>query len=150
VKPTVARLHQAREMLSRKPATIEDDGVGISWANAVAATGKPVGQLVAHFKCIRAAWWSVLAITGSLSVILLIMLMLAYDGLPSSTFRRAGMTLLILGSVAFLSFVKTLIATYRLWQLQQRRVSVEERGTFKDFLAENRWCRQVLTLGHFH
>lgn len=150
VKPTVGRFQQAWELLSRKPAKTEADAVGTSWSQAVANTGKSLDQLITYFRRIRAAWWSALAISGCLSVFLSVMLLLAYSGLPSSTFRRAALTLLVLGSLASWSFVKTLIATYRLWQLQERRVSVVERGTFKEFLAENRWCRQVLTMGHFH
>lgn len=150
VKPTVGRFQQAWELLSRKPAKTEADAVGTSWSQAVANTGKSLDQLVTYCMRIRAAWWSALAISGCLSMLLSVMLLLAYSGLPASTFRRAALTLLVLGSVASWSFVKTLIATYRLWQLQERRVSVAERGTFKDFLAENRWCRQVLTIGHFY
>ncbi|KPB99469.1 TraX protein [Pseudomonas syringae pv. maculicola] len=86
--------------------------------------------------------------SASLSVLLLAMLLLANFSLPLSTFLRATVTLLALGAIASLGFVKTLIATYRLWQLQNRRVSVAERGTFNDFLIENRWCRLVLTRGH--
>ncbi len=150
VKPTVGRFQQAWELLSRKPAKTEADAVGTSWSQAVANTGKSLDQLVTYFRRIRAAWWCALAISGCLSMLLSVMLLLAYSGLPSSTFRRAALTLLVLGSVASWSFVKTLIATYRLWQLHERRVSIAERGTFKDFLAENRWCRQVLTIGHFY
>lgn len=150
VKPTVGRFQQAWELLSRKPAKTEADAVGISWSQAVVNTGKSLDQLITYFRRIRAAWWSALAISGCLSILLSVMLLLAYSGLSSSTFRRAVLTLLVLGSLACWSFVKTLIASYRLWQLQKRRVSVAEHGTFKDYLAENRWCRQVLTMGHFH
>ncbi|RMR68863.1 hypothetical protein ALP82_200152 [Pseudomonas savastanoi pv. fraxini] len=87
-------------------------------------------------------------VSASLSILLLAMLLLANFSLPLSTFLRATVTLLALWAIASLGFVKTLIATYRLWQLQNRRVSVAERGTFNDFLIENRWCRLVLTSGH--
>lgn len=74
-------------------------------------------------------------------------LVLLAHGLPSGTLLRAVITILVLAGAGGLGFVKTLITTYRVWQLQERRVSESEGGTFKDFLTENHWGRQVLTLG---
>ncbi|MFA0921785.1 TraX protein [Pseudomonas coronafaciens pv. garcae] len=150
IKPSWEKLKLLAGLIAKTPESPENDSVGTSWAVAVARSGRPIEKLLATFKRIRAAWWGLLAISGSLSLLLLVMLLMANFSLPLSTFLRASAMLLVLGAVASLGFVKALIATYRLWQLQEQRVSVAERGTFKDFLAETRWCRLVLTMGHFH
>ncbi|WP_189662943.1 conjugal transfer protein TraX, partial [Pseudomonas amygdali] len=148
IKPTAQKLKLLKTLLSTASATTEADAVGVSWSVAVARSGRTIEQLLTFYNRIRAAWWCLMMFSASLSVLLLAMLLLANFSLPLSTFLRATVTLLALGAIASLGFVKTLIATYRLWQLQNRRVSVAERGTFNDFLIENRWCRLVLTRGH--
>ncbi|KPY43973.1 conjugal transfer protein TraX [Pseudomonas syringae] len=147
IKPTAQKLKLLKTLLTPASATTEADAVGVSWSVAVARSGRTIEQLLTSYNRIRAAWWCLMMFSASLSVLLLAML-LANFSLPLSTFLRATVTLLALGAIASLGFVKTLIATYRLWQLQNRRVSVAERGTFNDFLAETRWCRLVLTRGH--
>ncbi|WP_117149861.1 conjugal transfer protein TraX [Pseudomonas coronafaciens] len=148
MKPAAQKLKLLKSLLTPTSATTEADAVGVSWSVAVARSGRSIDQLLTAYNRIRTAWWCLLMVSISLSVLLLAMLLLANFSLPLSTFLRATVTLLVLVSIASLGFVKTLVATYRLWQLQKRRVSVAERGTFKDFLAETRWCRLVLTRGH--
>ncbi|EPM73570.1 traX protein [Pseudomonas syringae pv. theae ICMP 3923] len=148
IKPTAQKLKLLKTLLSTASATTEADAVGVSCSVAVARSGRTIEQLLTSYNRIRTAWWCLMMVSASLSVLLLAMLLLANFSLPLSTFLRATVTLLVLGAIASGGFVKTLIATYRLWQLQNRRVSVAERGTFKDFLAETRWCRLVLTRGH--
>ena len=147
IKPTAQKLKLLKTLLSTASATTEADAVGVSCSVAVARSGRTIEQLLTSYNRIRTAWWCLMMVSASLSVLLLAML-LANFSLPLSTFLRATVTLLVLGAIASGGFVKTLIATYRLWQLQNRRVSVAERGTFNDFLIENRWCRLVLTRGH--
>ncbi|WP_117149933.1 conjugal transfer protein TraX [Pseudomonas coronafaciens] len=148
MKPAAQKLKLLKSLLTPTSATTEADAVGVSWSVAVARSGRSIDQLLTAYNRIRTAWWCLLMVSISLSVLLLAMLLLANFSLPLSTFLRATVTLLVLVSIASLGFVKTLVATYRLWQLQERRVSVAERGTFNDFLAETRWCRLVLTRGH--
>lgn len=119
----------------------------LGWAQAVAASGLTAEQLVRNFRRLRAAWWCLMALTGLLATMLLLMLLAAGSTLPAVTALRAVVALLVLLSLAGVGGVKTLVATWRLWQLTERRVSRAERGTFRRFLAENRWGRQVLTLG---
>jgi len=145
VLPTVAKLRLLREILTQRSTA----GETLSWAQAVERSGKTIEQLKTTFKRIRATWWGLMAAPGILSVILLLMVLANKSSLPSGTLLRAAMTILILAALGAVGFVKGLIATYRLWQLEAQRVSEEEHGTFRDFLAENRWCRQVLTLGTF-
>lgn len=142
VKPTLGRFQQAWALLNRQSAPSES----LNWAEAVARTGKTVEQLQTNFTRIRIAWWCLMMITGGLAAILAVMILLAY-GLPSSTLLRAVLAMLVLASLSAVGFVKALIATYRLWQLQGRRVSESEGGTFKDFLAQGHWVRKVFTLG---
>lgn len=148
MKPAIEKLKLLTGLLTKADEQPDADPVGTSWHVAVARSGRSIEQLLSSYSRIRTAWWFLMVVTGCLSLILLALLLLANFSLPSSTFLRALTTLLVLVAVASWGFVKTLIATYRLWQLQEKRVSVAERGTFKDFLTETRWCRLVLTRGH--
>lgn len=143
VLPTAARFKLLHELLAERSTKRET----LNWAQAVERAGKPIEQLQKTYKIIRAAWWCLMAVPGALSIMLLLMLMATKLDLPSSIFLRAGMAILVLAVISSVGFVKALVATYRLWQLQEQRVSEEEGGTFKDFLSETRWCRQVLSLG---
>lgn len=143
VKPTVFKLKLLSQLLTRSAAA----GESLSWAQAVERSGRTVNQLKSTFKRIRAAWWCLMAITGPLSLILLLMVLLANVSLPLGTFVWAVISTVLLAELGAVGFVKALAATYRLWQLETQRVSEAEGGTFKDFLAETRWCREVLTLG---
>lgn len=145
VLPAVDRLNLLRDMLRRPQVERES----LNWEQAVERAGMSVEQLQKAFKRIRAAWWLLLAVPGSLAILLFLMVLATKFNLPSGTLLRAGITVLVLTALSSVGFVKALVATYRLWQLESRRVSEEERGTFKDFLSENRWCRQVLTQGMF-
>lgn len=142
VQPTMGRLREAWALLNHQSVPSES----LDWAQAVARSGRTFEQLNTTFTRIRFAWWCLMVIGGGLAVVLSGLALLAHD-LPSSTLLRVVITILVLTGAGGLGFVKTLITTYRLWQLQERRVSESEGGTFKDFLAENHWVRQVLTLG---
>lgn len=143
VLPSVDRFKLLHKMLTHQPAAQES----LNWEQAVQRAGKPIEHLQKTFKAIRAAWWVLMAVTGGLAVLLLLMVMVTKLDLPSATLLRAGMAILVLSGLSGVGFVKALIASYRLWQLQMQRVSEEEGGTFKHFLSETRWCRQVITLG---
>lgn len=142
VQPTMGRLREAWALLNHQSAPSES----LDWAQAVACSGRTIEQLNTTFTRIRLAWWCLMVIGGGLALVLSGLVLLAH-GLSSGTLLRAVITILVLAGAGGLGFVKTLITTYRLWQLQERRVSESEGGTFKDFLFENHWGRQVLTLG---
>lgn len=144
VLPGWQHLRRIRELVSARQRTGQER---LGWAQAVAATGLTAEQLVRNFRRLRAAWWCLMALTGLLATMLLLMLLAAGNSLPAVTAIRAVVALLVLLSLAGVGGVKTLVATWRLWQLTERRVSRAERGTLRRFLAENRWGRQVLTLG---
>lgn len=141
VKPSANRLQQVWALLNREKKPAES----LDYARAIAATGKTPGQLQANFKRIRLGWWFLMMSAGGLAVVLLAMILIA-QGLPGSTLFRAGLADVLLAGFSGIGFVKALIANYRLWQLQTRRVSECEGGTFRDFLAQNQWVRQVVTL----
>jgi len=147
-KPTIEKLRLLAGLVTKKSDQPEADAVGTSWATAVAQSGRSVTQLISSYTRIQTAWWFLMFVSGGMALLLLVMILFT-RGVPAETMARAGIATVLLASVSAVGFVKSLIATYRLWQLQQKRVSVTERGTFKDFLAETRWCRQVLTMGHF-
>ncbi|RRF43168.1 hypothetical protein EAO03_30265 [Klebsiella pneumoniae] len=50
----------------------------------------------------------------------------------------------IFAALASLAALKVVICQYRLWQLQQRRVSDEEGGRFSDFLHHAHWIKDAL------
>ncbi|KAA3532677.1 MULTISPECIES: conjugal transfer protein TraX [Pseudomonas syringae group] len=141
VKPGVGRLQQAWTLLNREKTPAES----LDWSRAVALSGKTPEQLHTNFRRIQVGWWFLMMSAGGLAIVLLAMVLLV-QGLPGSTLLRAVQTTLVLASLSAAGFVKALIATYRLWQLQTRRVSESEGGTFRDFRAQNRWVRQVITL----
>lgn len=139
VKPTVGKVREALAFLKSR----SDSSESLDWAQAVERSGKTVEQLATNFRRIKICWWSLMMLCGGLAVMLLAMMLLNLD-LPSETLMRVAKTLLLLAIFAGVSFVKTLTAVYRLWQLQTRRVSEGEGGMFKDFLSQNKWLRMVL------
>ena len=60
---------------------------------------------------------------------------------------RVGCVITVLMLLSVTGFVQALATSYRLWQLTEKRVSVEENGSFHAFLQETRWCRQVISGG---
>lgn len=118
--------------------------LGVIYRYGVRPVQERVAGLQRRYACYRVLWWLLMVVCGVPAVILGLMLVMSRGEVPLIVLARAGVTWLLLTASGF---VQALAATYRLWQLQSRRVSREEKGTFRDFLAENRWCRQVLTLG---
>lgn len=143
VQPTLKKLSLAREMLAQRPAV----GESLNWEEAVRRAGVSVEQLQKSYSRIRAVWWCLMTVTGVLSITLLGMLLVTQFNLPSGTLVRALLATVTLASLGGVGFVKVLGTNYRLWQLTERRVSEAEHGTFRDFIAESRWFRQVLTMG---
>lgn len=140
IKPGVAKLRILNSQLKRMGGSSEQ----LSWVQAVERSGRPVEQLQKAFRRKRMAWWSVMMVTGPLALLLLLM-MLANLSLPVITIIRAAVTDAVLVTAALFSFVKVLESNYRLWQLVTHRVSLQERGTFEDYRAENNMWLQVMT-----
>lgn len=144
-RPTVDRVQLAwatlKELFRAREAKPE-----LTWLQAVECSGKPVEVIRRHFKLNQVLWWWLMALTGAVAFALLTVMILAISDLPGETLLRASIALVILVGLSCVGFVKSLVATYRLWQLDTQRVNLEERGTFHDFLAENQWFRQVVFL----
>ena len=146
MRPILNNLGRVREVVRERRQV---DREALTWAQAVAAAGVSVEQLRTNYVRIRAFWWFLMLVCGGLSLILLLMIMVSVVSLPGSVLLRATIASLILALLGAAGFVKALIVTYRLWQLNKQRVSKEEKGTFGDFRSENRCCRQVVSLGYW-
>lgn len=118
----------------------------LCFTDAVAASGQPIPVLQRNFRrrkqvCLVLTAIPVSAVTGLASVTLL-------SGLSSPwLLLKVLIIVLALLSLACLPFLQALICTWRLWQLREQRASVEERGGFMDFVAENGWFRCALRPG---
>lgn len=117
------------------------------WSQAVADSGLSPTRLARNFRVSRWFWWGMMWLTGLPAVGFALMLLAAGGSISGPGWLRVGCVLLVLGLLSATGFVQALAVNYRLWQLEARRVSASERGSFRDFLQETRWCRQVLSAG---
>lgn len=140
VKPLSEKFRILREQLADRSAYQES----LDWTEAVQRTGRSAEQLLRTFRRVRTVWWVVMVVSGALSVMLFLMLLAANANLPLPTLIRAAITDLISASISLFSLVKVLNANVRLWQLSNRRVSIEEHGTFQDYRAENLMWLQIV------
>lgn len=83
-------------------------------------------------------------------VLLLCGMALAAAALPVITLIRILVCLLLMSTIAALCASKALIASYRLWQLNERRVSEDEQGTFPDYLQARHGWKQATWLAITH
>lgn len=118
-----------------------------SWSQAVADTGLPAERLARNFRISRWFWWSLMWLTGLPATGFMLMLISAGSSVSGTGWLRVGCVLLVMMMLAATGFVQALAVSYRLWQLTEKRVSEAEAGSFRDFLQETHWCRQVLSGG---
>lgn len=118
-----------------------------SWAQAVADSGLPSSRLRRNLRVNLWIWWGLMWLTGLPTVGFLVMLLSAGHDVSVTGWVRICIVLLVLGLISATGFVQALGVTYRLWQLDERRVTASEQGSFRDFLNETRWCRRVLSAG---
>ncbi|MGJ3289474.1 conjugal transfer protein TraX [Klebsiella sp. PL-2018] len=126
------------------PGEDENDAhATLSWAEAVAASGRSVPELTRRFSRLRRRWrvafWTLLTLSGFIGG-----MALHASALPPLTLARLFITLLCLLACSGYCATRALTATYRLWQLLEKRVSLEEKGTFRDFLDDRRGWRTAL------
>lgn len=119
------------------------------WSQAVADSGLSSAQLRRNFRISQWIWWGLMWLTGLPALGCLLMLIAVGHDVNATGWLRIGCVMLVLGLISLTGFVQTLGVAYRLWQLDERRVSASEKGGFKDFLSETRWCRRVLSAGVF-
>lgn len=140
-KPAIEKLRILGSQLRR----MKGSGEQLSWMQAVEKSGRPVELLQKAFRRKRIAWWSVMLVMGSLSALLLLMIV-ANLYLPAVMLIKAAAMEVFFIAGSLFSTLKVVEANYRLWQLSAKRVSLEERGTFQDYAAENSLWLQVVTL----
>lgn len=133
-----------RDATARRPA---DDYRPDSWAQAVADSGTTPARLARHYRRSRWLWWGLMWLTGGPALGLLLMLLVAGTDVNVHGWLRAVGVWLVLAGFAANGFVQVLKVNYRLWQLNEKRVSASEKGSFRAFLQETLWCRQVLSAG---
>lgn len=71
----------------------------------------------------------------------------AGSSLGATCWVRVGCVTLVLALLSTTGFVQALASDCRLWQLNEKRVSASENGSFQAFLQETRWCRRLLSGG---
>ncbi|MBP2157416.1 conjugal transfer protein TraX [Erwinia rhapontici] len=143
----VSRLwHRIREVTAGRGA---GDYRPEDWSQAVADSGLPVPRLARNYRISRWFWWGLMWLTGLPAIGFLLMLLAAGSSVSGTGWLRVGCVLLVLALLAVTGFVQALAVSYRLWQLGEKRVSASEEGSFRSFLQETRWCRQVLSGGLF-
>jgi hypothetical protein len=136
VLPLVNNLKKLSGLLSSKSNT---ENVHMSWAQAVADTGMSVKELETKFRTKRIIWWAGMFLSALCAFPLTGMILLASfkGGLPLVVLIRAVSATAVLSAVCVACFVQVMSATYRLWQLTQKRVSSKEKGEFKYFWKES-------------
>lgn len=117
------------------------------WAQAISDTGLSPERLARNFRVTRWLWWGLMWLTGLPALGCLGMLLVAGGSISGTGWLRIGSMLIVILLLSAASFVQVLKATYRLWQLTEKRVSASEKGSFQAFLQETHWCRTVLSGG---
>ena len=128
----IRQLLQVRREQSKEQLTYEQ---------AVAYSGLSPQQLIAKFRLLKRFWWVIAAITLLMTPVLAIMIALSAPALPGATLIRACTFVAIFAALASIASLKVVTSQYRLWQLQHRRLSVEEGGTFENFRSATRWIK---------
>lgn len=139
-KPLLMTLRRTREVFQQQAKEKTD----LNWAEALAASGCTEAALARRYH--RSQWLWRAVMWGSLlaSLLLLTLVVASWATLSDFEILRSVSFLFVLLSLTLLSFVKAMEATFRRWQLLSHRVSIAEKGTFRDFTAENSWIRQSL------
>ncbi|MGK2894455.1 conjugal transfer protein TraX [Klebsiella michiganensis] len=125
-------------------ATGDDKPEQLSFEEAVAASGETREGLRRRFyrrKCLS------LTLTAlPVMVVAALLTLTVLSGWHSIwLLLRVGVICLALLALTALLFVKTMVCTWRLWQLREGRLSPQERGGFMNFVAEQGWFISTLT-----
>ena len=116
----------------------------LSFSQALAQSGQTEDALISHYRNRRAFWWWLMVLAGTLSVLRMGALLVLGHGQPAVIIIQSFVMVIVFAAAASVGGVKTAEATWRLWQLAVRRVSVQERGTFMDFWTEGGGYRSVI------
>lgn len=141
IKPIGTKLQILRTQFEHHQSPKES----LTWAQAVACTGQSVEQLQSGFRRLRRIWWLLMVGISPVAIFLLLNIFYTASSLPMQTVLRAIAVDAALVTLVMLSVAKVMNNDYRLWQLTTRRVSLDEKGTFHDYAAEQRIWRQVVS-----
>ncbi|EFH6852324.1 conjugal transfer protein TraX [Escherichia coli] len=138
-KKQFQRIRVARKLMGRR----QRNQTAYTWAEAVALTGMTPAQLEQRFLRRKRLYLVLSALPALLATGLLLALLVSGIYTPMAFMRVVIMVLILLG-LASIPGLQVVICSWRLWQLREQRVSVEEQGTFRDFTHGRSWIRESL------
>ncbi len=138
-KKQFQRIRVARKLMGRR----QRNQTAYTWAEAVALTGMTPAQLEQRFLRRKRLYLVLSALPALLATGLLLALLVSGIYTPMAFMRVVIMVLILLG-LASIPGLQVVICSWRLWQLREQRVSVEEQGTFRDFTHGRPWIRESL------
>lgn len=138
-KKQFQRIRVARKLMGRR----QRNQTAYTWAEAVALTGMTQEQLEQRFLRRKRLYLVLSALPALLATGLLLALLVSGIYTPMAFMRVVIMVLILLG-LASIPGLQVVICSWRLWQLREQRVSVEEQGTFRDFTHGRPWIRESL------
>lgn len=142
-KKQFQRIRVARKLMGRR----QRNQTAYTWAEAVALTGMTPAQLEQRFLRRKRLYLVLSALPALLATGLLLALLVSGIYTPMAFMRVVIMILILLG-LASIPGLQVVICSWRLWQLREQRVSVEEQGTFRDFTHGRPWIRESLLSWH--
>lgn len=144
-RPLVMTLDRTRKLFARQKEQSKEE---LGWERAVNASGLSVPELERRFRLRQILWRGLMAGAAMLTVSVVISTLVFFDDLPWFALLRGVAFILMLTVLIAVCFVKAMEATYRRWQLCNRRVSTAEHGTFADYAQEHHWVWETLGLGN--
>ncbi|EAB5927669.1 conjugal transfer protein TraX [Salmonella enterica subsp. enterica serovar Newport] len=132
------RMRVAKKLLARRRRQ-----PGLTWAEAVAASGMDAAG-IERGQLRRKKLYLAMAAVPVLMALGLFLAVLASGIYVAPLLIRLGVITVVLVGLGSIPLLQAVVCTWRLWQLRERRVSVEEKGTFTDFRRENAWIRLSL------
>lgn len=117
----------------------------LGFDDAVAASGVSTTVLIKRFHRRKQLCLALSAVPAFLIISVMLVVLASNIYTPLLLAKKLALVLALL-SLAAIPFVQALVCSWRLWQLRERRASQQERGGFKDFLAENHWLKTTLSL----
>ncbi|EAM3505975.1 hypothetical protein EOU36_23075 [Salmonella enterica] len=132
------RMRVAKKLLARRRRQ-----PGLTWAEAVAASGMDTA-CIERRQLRRKKQYLAMAAVPVLMAVGLFLAVLASGIYVAPLLIRLGIMTIVLAMLGSIPLLQAVVCTWRLWQLRERRVSVEEKGTFTDFRRETAWIRLTL------
>lgn len=117
----------------------------LTFEQAVQASGRTVEQLKKIYFRRQLFWWLPMALSMIFSMMIVVFSFIASD-LPVITLIRGISWAIVLASLSIFCLVSSVKAAYRRWQLANEKVSIEEGGTFSDFMQEDNQILKVILL----